>query len=450
MLLELTVGNYRSFREKTTLSMIASREQKFRNRLPKIEKRYRLTVAPIAAVFGANASGKSNLVSALGDLRKLLSEPPRAGHLLPHRPFKLDNECRNSPTHLEVLFSWKDQIFEYSIDYDRHVVVEERLTQHLSRTEVVVFERIDGTITPGESVKSDKLITHLEGIPDNVPAVAFFGSMLKDSVPHWHLLTAPYHWTRLVLTLPAGMFDPLPRSGSFDLQPQIPIPDEVLESIDLGVCGIDREPVEFSSLRLSEESEDYLRQATEENQMVVIEVPSGRHEVRLDPNGTLIAERVRLLHRGTHGEYTLEWHEESDGTKSVIRLLGFFVTLAIENSPLLLIIDELDRSFHTELSRALIDGFLATCSPETRAQLLFTTHDLLLMDPDRFRRDEMWVTEKNKGGSSMLIGIAEYRGVRKDADLRKSYLAGRFGGVPGIKPLNLSRWVDMLSKAVNG
>ncbi|AHI18718.1 AAA family ATPase [Corynebacterium casei] len=450
MLLELTVGNYRSFREKTTFSMISSKEQKFRERLPRLEKRYQLSVTPIAAVFGANASGKSNLVNALSDLRKLLHDPPRSGEPLPYRPFKLDPSSLIKPTYLEALFSLDDRVYEYSIEYDRKTVVNEKLIQHLSRTEKVIFERNGATIDLGKSISSEKLETYIEGIPENVPTVAFFGSSLNSSVPHSELLTAPYKWTRRTLTLPAGVFDPSAEAISFIPGLHIPIPDDVLKAVDLGICGIKRQPVEFSSLQLTESIEDYLRQQYNEDDVASVETMAGRFEISKDANGKLTANRIRLLHIGSDGEYPLEWHEESDGTKSIIRLLGIFVTLAIEESPLLLVIDELDRSFHTELSRALIDGFLATCSADSRAQLLFTTHDLLLMDPDRLRRDEMWVVEKDNSGSSMLIGVAEYREARKDLDLRKSYLAGRFGGVPSIKPLGLSQWAERLTEVENG
>ena len=97
--------------------------------------------------------------------------------------------------------------------------------------------------------------------------------------------------------------------------------------------------------------------------------------------------------------------------------------------------DELDRNFHTELSRALIGGFLANSNENSRVQLLFTTHDLLLMDPELLRRDEIWVIEKDRFGQTQSSVLSDFKGPRKVTDLRKSYLNGRFGGVPSIKPL---------------
>jgi uncharacterized protein len=100
------------------------------------------------------------------------------------------------------------------------------------------------------------------------------------------------------------------------------------------------------------------------------------------------------------------------------------------SSKVSLFIDELDRSLHTLLTRQLLASFLQQASPEFRNQLIFTTHDVLLMDQDLFRRDEMWVSERNSQGISDLYSFSEFKEIRYDKDIRKSYLQGRLGGVP--------------------
>ena len=96
------------------------------------------------------------------------------------------------------------------------------------------------------------------------------------------------------------------------------------------------------------------------------------------------------------------------------------------------VIDEVDRSLHTLLIRRLLEGYLAKCSHNSRSQLLFTTHNVLLMDQDLLRRDEMWISERNAQGISSLLSFSEYKDVRYDKDIRKSYLQGRLGGIPRI------------------
>ena len=113
-------------------------------------------------------------------------------------------------------------------------------------------------------------------------------------------------------------------------------------------------------------------------------------------------------------------------------LLPAFLELAAPGSKNVFVIDEVDRSLHTLLTRRLLEAYLASCFADTRSQLLLTTHDVLLMDQQLLRRDEMWVAERKSTGASTLVSFAEYKDVRYDKDIRKSYLQGRLGGIPRI------------------
>ena len=124
--------------------------------------------------------------------------------------------------------------------------------------------------------------------------------------------------------------------------------------------------------------------------------------------------------------------QESDGTHRTIDLLPAFLEMADAGSNKVFVIDELDRSMHTLLTRSLLEKYLSGCGPLCRSQLLFTTHDVLLMDQELMRRDEMWVAERDRDGSSTLFSFSEYKDVRNDKDIRKSYLQGRLGGIPRI------------------
>ena len=98
-------------------------------------------------------------------------------------------------------------------------------------------------------------------------------------------------------------------------------------------------------------------------------------------------------------------------------------------------IDELDRSLHTLLTRNLLESYLAFRRNESRGQLIFTTHDGLLLDQALFRRDEFWFIDKDETGASSLTALSDFKDVRHDKDIRKSYLSGRFGGIPIIRTL---------------
>lgn len=124
--------------------------------------------------------------------------------------------------------------------------------------------------------------------------------------------------------------------------------------------------------------------------------------------------------------------QESDGSQRIIDLLPAFLELSSESSKKVYVIDEVDRSLHTLLTRHLLESFLSSCSSASRSQLLFTTHDVLLMDQKLLRRDEMWVAERGSLGESHLISFSDFKDVRYDKDIRKSYLQGRLGGIPNI------------------
>jgi hypothetical protein len=150
-------------------------------------------------------------------------------------------------------------------------------------------------------------------------------------------------------------------------------------------------------------------------------------------DGELVANKLVTYHQRQDGkEVKFEMHHESDGSQRVIDLLPAFLEAAAPNSSKVYVIDELDRSLHTLLSRQLIEGFLSCSSSDTRSQLLVTTHDVLLMDQKLLRRDEMWVVERNQQGESSMLSFSEYNDVRYDKDIRKSYLQGRLGGIPRI------------------
>ena len=127
-----------------------------------------------------------------------------------------------------------------------------------------------------------------------------------------------------------------------------------------------------------------------------------------------------------------EIRQESDGSQRVIDLLPAFLELAAPGSKKVFVIDEVDRSLHTLLTRRLLQAYLASCSADSRTQLLLTTHDVLLMDQQLLRRDEMWVAERKLNGVSILVSFSDYKDVRYDKDIRKSYLQGRLGGIPRI------------------
>ncbi|MEZ0298104.1 MAG: ATP/GTP-binding protein, partial [Candidatus Methylacidiphilales bacterium] len=110
-------------------------------------------------------------------------------------------------------------------------------------------------------------------------------------------------------------------------------------------------------------------------------------------------------------------------------------------------IDELDRSLHTQLTRGLLESYLETCTSESRSQLIFTTHDLLLMDQMLLRRDEIWFLDKNLDGATTLSPLSDYK-IRLDKDVRKAYLQGRLSGLPTVRRMPRRKEMELEHAAV--
>ena len=441
MLLDFTVANFRSIYQPASLNMVATREQHLRDRNPVLVQRYKKTVNPIAGLFGANAAGKSNFLKAMQTLKELISNPPRPNESMPYDPFALDRSASQQPTTFELLFEWGGMMYEYILCYDSNSVVEEYLTKLLSRTDQEIFVRERGVFAfpyldsqdDAAEKAAEKVRTLLEAVPTKVPLasyvaeVNFGGDVDKQKLEP---LLAVSEFLKTVLVVPAGAVDVASEQfGVGDWQ-------EAITQIDAGIAGVHAEEVEPSAMGVSAELLREYRQALEQYPAPIeAENEHGRFRVALNGDN-LVVYRMTLEHvNGTNTPVRLKWADESDGTKAAARLLELVSVLAHGGTHGVLMVDELDRSFHTELSRALIRGFLNTCGPDSRAQLIFTTHDLLLMDPQMLRRDEIWLVEKDHRGQTSATALSDYDGARKDADLRKSYLQGRFGGVPALEPL---------------
>ncbi len=240
-----------------------------------------------------------------------------------------------------------------------------------------------------------------------------------------------YDWMRdlLVLIAPDARFAPFEQLVDRQLAP-------ALEHLDTGITGLECEPVEMSALGLPAGMRDEIAGTLKPNEAVrlVLQETQDRVIIRRNDQGDLRAERLVSFHRGSDGDQVrFDLRHESDGSQRVIDLLPAFMTLRHRQATIA--IDELDRSLHTQLTRALITGYLDSCSASSRSQLLFTTHDVQLMDQHLLRRDEMWLVERDRDGASSLASFSEFNADnRYDKDIRKAYLNGRLGGVPHLRP----------------
>ena len=430
MLVNFSVENWMSFRDKTTLSMIASAERQHGGRVPKLAK-YRTKVLPVAAIYGGNASGKTNLFEALRFAHDMVVKGVRLDELIPVNTFRLDSKIREKPTRFSFDLLIEGTVFEFSFAATQRTIVEERLVKITSSSEKTLYDRREDHIDFHKSLDREQRLQFVfEGTQGNQ---LFLTNAVFQKIKNFKPV---YDWFRHALLLiapdtrlgPSGMISAEKNDFYTSMSKALPL-------LDTGIIRLGGEKVPLGNVDIPEEWEISLQKELKEGMTFYVkeDQDNGDHIIITREDNRLIARKLVTFHAAPGGmEIKFDAQEESDGSQRIMDLIPAFLNLMSPNSRTVCMIDEIDRSLHTLLVRQLIQQYLAGCSGDTRSQLLMTTHNIHLMDQKLLRRDEIWVTERDGFGASSLISFSEYKDIRYDKDIRKSYLQGRLGGVPRI------------------
>ena len=431
MIVSFSVENWMSFRDQTTFSMVASRERQHGERVPKLGK-YQTRVLPIAAIYGGNASGKTNFFKALSFAKTLVVEGTRPDSLISIDTFRLDDKWKSQPSRFAFELLIDETIYEFSFAVTQKEVLKERLVKITSTREKVLYDRRDGNLSFAPSLSKDPFFPFVfRGTRDNQ---LFLTNSVSQDIDDFRPV---YDWFKntLFLVAPDSRFD-LFEIFLDEGHPLYKAMNEMLPRLDTGISHLGSEEIPFENISLTEQLKAELQEEVKEGMAVRLMGDSLINRIVITrKDGELIAKRLVTFHPKPDGkEVRFEIHQESDGSQRVINLLPAFLELSAQVSQKVYVIDEIDRSLHPLLIRQLLEEYLSNCSMETRSQLLLTTHNVMLMDQQLLRRDEMWVAERDGAGVSSLFSFSEYKDVRYDKDIRKSYLQGRMGGIPRISP----------------
>ena len=428
MIVRFSIENWMSFRDKAEFSMIATRERQHNERVPRIKK-YRTGILPITALYGGNASGKSNLFEALRFAQELIVDGKRPGERIPVKPFRLDEKSEKLPTAFYFELLVDEIIYEYSFATTTKEIEEEKLVEITGSSEKTLFHRVDGKANLHDSLKrKSDLEVYFKGTRDNelfLTNTVF--QKVEAFLPVWL-------WFRNSLELigSESKFARFERLGD-EQDPLSSSVNEVLSRLDIGLLRLEGVDIPLETVPFLETEKEKVLEKVREKEMVRLKISRNEQYLLTNENGETRARKLVAWHAGENGhEIRFDLQDESDGSMRMIDLAPAFPALCNANSRKVFIIDEINRSLHTLLTRSLLEMYLESCSPESRSQLLFTTHDALLMDQDLLRRDEMWVAERDDEGASRIFSFSEYTDVRYDRDIMKSYLQGRLGGVPRI------------------
>ena len=439
MLIRFRVQNYLSFKDEVELSMIPGKTRQHLNHIISGgESRYAVDLLRSAVIYGANASGKSNLIKAIDFSRDLILDGTKPRQSIQTIPFKLDRVSLNTPSRFEFELRTKGKDYIYGFQITQEKVVSEWLYELKLTTQELIYER--------RTSEENKAIVEFGNIKfEEKKEKDFISFVAMGTRPNQLYLTEcneknvklfepVFQWfaRSLVIIFPETRFSISDKSPK-----TIEILSEYLDKFDTGICGVEIHTStnleKFPKGFLKKISDELSKEENKDKKAGLVGPRGERIFLSLTEQGDITGSELVFKHKmgDCQDEIAFEYEEESDGS---IRLIDLIPVLFMgENSEKVFLIDELDRSLHPHLCFQLIEGFLKRESQLT--QLIATTHESNLLDLDLLRRDEIWFIEKDKFGSSNLYSLEEFN-PRYDKDIQKGYLLGRFGAIPIIGEKN--------------
>jgi len=433
MLVEFKVGNYRSFREEQTLSLVASKDTELNENCVDQGK---LRLLKAVGIYGPNASGKSNLIKALSTMQQMIITQAGPGEKLPVTPFKLDDKYSKEPSSFEVTFYHGEVRYQYGFTATSERVFDEWLCAYPEGYAQTWFERKFNKKTGKTNWdwKSKKLKGERENLKDKTRDNVLFLSV--GAIWNNKQLTTVYEWFSKILLfiLPSERsrvitIDMLMSSEKDEERKKISYAyiNSMMRRADLGIQGINIKKHEFAPDEIDFRKVKFTSDMPEEVRKKILRDLKGKIEVEFEHQTEPTGKNVSFSSA-----------EESDGTIRFFELAGpWFLTIFKEMT---LLVDELETSLHPYLVRELIKFIQNPKLKRKGAQLIFATHDVTLLDPELFRRDQIWFTEKDDSGSTNLYSMSDYkeRRPRKGEAMQKGYLAGRYGAIPIIEAFQLN------------
>ncbi|MDG6250976.1 ATP-binding protein [Methanocalculus sp.] len=414
MLIEYSVENFRSISEKTTFSMVPSKERKKAENLIRVDGVTGVTkLLKSAVIFGANASGKTNQIRAL-DLMQFIVRMSRnfnKGDKIPYFPFILNSEYAEKPTTFSLNFIIDETEYRYSFSYNADEIISEELVYFKGKSEKTIFIRNQNDLQAYQDDDEQQGLFRHTG--NNVlflskanneykpfgPAFKWFNENLNylDSIMDIgdrytinYMNRSQENKDKIINLLNFADFDIHDVSGTIKTLKRTDIPDIVIQFIEKDT----KKPL---------------------------------------PDGAIMTSELKSVHTRDDGhQITNTFSEfESAGTRIFFNLLGLFLD-AFENRQKILIIDEFDTRLHPDLISYIFRLFHSNKINRMNSQLIVTTHNTRLLSSDLFRREQIWFTEKKKQTRNTdLYSLFDYE-KRLDRSIEKNYFSGRYGGVPDI------------------
>ena len=426
MLLNFAVTNYRSIKERQVFSMMAVDGLPHEESL--IHSEDGISILPVALLFGANASGKSNILRAFGTMKHVVLNSVRLNPddtLEEYEPFLLDEESRNNSTELEAEFIIKgewgiEHHYRYGLAFSETLISEEWLYRYDGDSETKLFSRdrdkvqVNETAFPEGKGKEDtlnsnrlflSLIAQLNGTQSKEIISWFDGGkfVTASQIEEYRIVT----------------------SSLLNYKKNLIVLDDIVEFIDMALTFLSNIDMGITELSIKEESVALPKELPEEIKKVLYQ--DGETSLNIYSTHNRYSKKGEIIGK----EVFSTEHNESEGTQKITELLGLIFLILWGGK--LLVIDELDAKLHPLLTRAIIQLFTNPKTNPHGAQLVFTTHDTNQLHLDYVRRDEIWFTEKSPVEATELYSHIEFKDFDPSMDITEQYVNGRYGAIPRIK-----------------
>lgn len=424
MLVQFSVKNFMSFKDKVIFSMQAGNGKENEQNILKIDN-INEKILKSAAIYGANASGKTNLIKAFSAAILMIrrSNNRQVGEkLLEMVPFLFDEEKTKEPCEFEFIFITNGIKYVYGFSADKDRVYEEYLYQYLSAKPTKIFER--------ENVNDYKFIQSDEGKLNNIKSQNTENKLFLSTATVWNYSKTKEAFLWFAQNIDTYLGGVASNEKSIDAYGK----DE-------------KEELKKFTLKLLREADIFIKDFE-----VEIKEENLDNDVMLLINGKNIPAvatkkknaKIKMIHeikddKGDIKNYELNYTNESLGTQIIFSFAPILKN-AFENGNVV-IIDELERSLHPTLVEMIIRFFHKSEINKGNAQLIFSTHDTNLLSLDLFRRDQIWFAEKDiKKGATDIYPLDDFS-VRKTENIQKGYLNGRYGAIPFVATGN-SLWEE--------
>lgn len=405
MIIEFSVANFLSFKDKVTFSMLANNSDGLNDNYIEVNNR---KVLKTSAIYGANASGKTNLFKILTIVISMLrnSNYINVNSKLPIVPFNFDKDMAKKPSEFEIRFIASGVRYVYGFIADTTNVYEEYLYYYPNGRETKIFDRTnvnEYSFPQGDERRLNDIATK------NTPNKFFIATATNWNYEKTEI---PYRF----LTEDIGTFNNLAALRDMSLREYLKdskeLKDFALEFLKKADFNI----------------KDYKVLETDVPEDVLAAIPDF---IKIGMNIPQKPKTFNAVFKHTGNDLELSYEEESMGTQIVFCFIPFIMDAL--NNKKVVIVDELDKSLHPYLVEMIVGMFNDPDINKSGAQLIFNTHDTNLLKLNILRRDQIWFTEKDdSNGISDLYPLSDFS-VRKTENVEKGYMLGRYGAVPFIK-----------------